>query len=127
MDLSRLGHRAAGRGDRRLRAEPGPPWWCAASTGRAGASRWRWSCWASSTAPAAARRAAWRCCRCARALRLDPLQAEPVLEVLQRLDWCALLAEPGEPRHVLLVDPQVTPLAPLVERLLLADDGCSPR
>lgn len=56
-------------------------------------------------------------------LRLDPLQAEPVLEVLQRLDWCALLAEPGEPRHVLLVDPQVTPLAPLVERLLLADDG----
>lgn len=55
-------------------------------------------------------------------LRLDPLQAEPVLEVLQRLDWIGLLAEDGEARHVLLAEPAATPLAPLVERLLLAGD-----
>ena len=55
-------------------------------------------------------------------LRLDPLQAEPVLEVLQRLDWIGLLAEDGQARHVLLTEPATTPLAPLVERLLLADD-----
>jgi membrane protein len=51
-------------------------------------------------------------------LRVDPLQLEPVLEALQALDWTACLAE--EPsRHVLLVDPRTTALAPLLEALLL--------
>jgi len=55
-------------------------------------------------------------------LRLDPLQAEPVLEALQQLDWIGQLQEEGAARHVLLADPETTPLAPLVDRLLLADD-----
>lgn len=55
-------------------------------------------------------------------LRVDPLQLEPVVETLQALDWIGLLqeAERGqEPRYVLLADPAQTPLAPLLERLLL--------
>ncbi|MBP8271263.1 MAG: YihY family inner membrane protein [Sphaerotilus sp.] len=53
-------------------------------------------------------------------LRLDPLQVEPVLEQLQRLDWVGALTEPGLARHVLLVDPAHTPVAPLVHALLLS-------
>ncbi|MCK6426737.1 MAG: YihY family inner membrane protein [Burkholderiaceae bacterium] len=53
-------------------------------------------------------------------LRVDPLQIDPVLEVLQRLDWVGRLEEDGEPRQVLLVDPADTRLAALLERLLLA-------
>lgn len=53
-------------------------------------------------------------------LRLDPLQAEPIVETLVALDWVGCLAEPGLARHVLLVDPAATPVAPLVEALLLA-------
>lgn len=52
-------------------------------------------------------------------LRVDPLQIDPVLEALQRLDWVGRLEEEGEPRQVLLVDPADTPVLPLVERLLL--------
>jgi membrane protein len=53
-------------------------------------------------------------------LRLDPLQLEPIVEVLQQLDWVGRLDEAGAPRLVLLVDPARTQLAPLLSRLLLA-------
>ena len=53
-------------------------------------------------------------------LRLDPLQVEPVLEQLQGMDWVGVLEEPGLARHVLLVDPAHTPVAPLVQTLLLS-------
>ncbi|RZI66453.1 MAG: YihY family inner membrane protein [Variovorax sp.] len=55
-------------------------------------------------------------------LRVDALQLAPVLETLVAIDWIAPLAEetPDEdPRYVLLADPDVTPLAPLLTELLL--------
>lgn len=56
----------------------------------------------------------------AEALRVDPLQIDPVMELLAQLDWVGRLEEAGEPRLVLLVDPTATPLEPLLDRLLLA-------
>ena len=53
-------------------------------------------------------------------LRMDPLQIESVLEALVALDWVGRLDEEGLPRLVLLCDPAHTPLAPLVDALLLA-------
>ncbi|NZD55853.1 YihY family inner membrane protein [Sphaerotilus montanus] len=53
-------------------------------------------------------------------LHLDPLQVDPVVEQLQRLDWVGSLSEPGLARHVLLIDPACTPVAPLVQALLLS-------
>lgn len=53
------------------------------------------------------------------ALRTDPLQVEPVLDVLVDLDWVARLDEDGAARHVLLCEPATTPMAPLIESLLL--------
>ena len=63
----------------------------------------------------------------ARRLRVDWQQIDPVLRVLSLLDWVGTVQAPGalpasegpEPRYVLLVEPQRTPLAPLVRRLLL--------
>ncbi|MDF1484048.1 YihY family inner membrane protein [Ramlibacter sp. H39-3-26] len=57
----------------------------------------------------------------AQALRVEPLQIVPVLETLVALDWVGQLcdADDGEGRYVLLADADATPLAPLVERLLL--------
>lgn len=61
----------------------------------------------------------------ARALRVDALQLAPVLQALAALDWAGLVTagpgaqQGGEPRHVLLVDPQSTLLEPLVHKLLL--------
>jgi len=55
----------------------------------------------------------------AAAVRVDPLQVEPVLESLIALDWVARLDEEGARRHVLLADPQATLAAPLVNALLL--------
>ena len=55
-------------------------------------------------------------------MRVDPLQLAPVLETLVALDWIAPLAERAAdegPRYVLLADPDVTPLAPLLAELLL--------
>lgn len=54
-------------------------------------------------------------------LRADPQHLEPVLDALVALDWVGQLQEGGEggPRYVLLVSPALTPLSPLVERLLL--------
>jgi membrane protein len=56
----------------------------------------------------------------ASSLRIDPLQIESALEALTALDWVGRLDEEGQPRYVLLCDPAGTPLAPLVDVLLLA-------
>jgi membrane protein len=56
----------------------------------------------------------------ASSLRIDPLQIESVLEALIGLDWVGRLEEEAHPRYVLLCDPASTPLAPLVDTLLLA-------
>ena len=45
----------------------------------------------------------------AESLRADPLQLEPVIELLAELDWVSRLDEGGDARHVLLCDPAVTP------------------
>ncbi|WP_066270952.1 YihY family inner membrane protein [Hydrogenophaga palleronii] len=55
----------------------------------------------------------------AQVLRVDALQLEEPVAVMVRLDWLGRLDEDGE-RYVLLVDPAMTPVAPLVDRLLLA-------
>ncbi len=60
-------------------------------------------------------------------LRMDPLQIEPLLDLLVELGWVGRLDEEGPQRHVLLVDPAVTPLAPLSDRLLLAESASSQR
>ncbi len=54
----------------------------------------------------------------AQVLRVDGLQLEEPLQALRQLDWVGCLDE-DEGRWVLLVDPDATPLAPLVNRLLL--------
>ena len=54
----------------------------------------------------------------AQVLRVDDLQLEEPLEVMLALDWVARLDEDAQ-RFVLLADPGRTPVAPLVERLLL--------
>lgn len=62
----------------------------------------------------------------AQALKVDALQLEPVLEALVALDFAGELVEAegeSETRFVLLADPASAPLAPLVERLLLPQDG----
>jgi membrane protein len=56
----------------------------------------------------------------AETLRIDPLQIESALEALTTLDWVGRLDEEGQQRYVLLCDPAHTPLAPLVNVLLLA-------
>ena len=52
-------------------------------------------------------------------LRADPLQLEPVVDLLEDIDWVARLDEGGDPRLVLLCEPANTPLKPLVDRTLL--------
>jgi membrane protein len=54
----------------------------------------------------------------ARALRVDGLQLEEPLRALRKLDWAGCLDEDAA-RWVLLVAPAATPLAPLVNTLLL--------
>jgi membrane protein len=56
----------------------------------------------------------------AQRLRVDPLQLETPLEVLRSLDWVGQLADEAE-RQVLLIDPETTLLAPLVQHLLLPE------
>ncbi len=60
----------------------------------------------------------------AASLRCDPLQLEPLVDLLVALDWVARLDEAGAdsdgPRLVLLCDPAQTSLAPLLDRTLLA-------
>jgi membrane protein len=55
----------------------------------------------------------------AAALRADPLQLEPLADLLVELDWVARLDEAGAQRHVLLCDPADTPAQPLLDALLL--------
>ena len=55
------------------------------------------------------------------ALRVDPLQVQPVLEDLLALGWCGRLDEEGAQRHVLLINIAHTPAQPLVDQLLLRD------
>ncbi len=52
-------------------------------------------------------------------LRVDPLQAEPIVDALVEIDWLARLDEPGSARYVLLCDPAQTPAAPLLSLMLL--------
>jgi membrane protein len=61
----------------------------------------------------------------AESLRADPLQLEPVVELLAELDWVSRLDEGGAARHVLLCDPEVTALAPLIDRTLLEPGAAS--
>ena len=63
----------------------------------------------------------------AAAMRLDPLQLEPVLETLVALDWVGRLDEGGAQRYALLCDPGATPAAPLIEALLLSPTASSTR
>jgi membrane protein len=61
-------------------------------------------------------------------LRVDALQLEPVLETLCQLDWTGLLKEElaeEAARNVLLADPDTTPLAPLLDALLLRHDDAT--
>jgi membrane protein len=53
-------------------------------------------------------------------MRIDPLQLEPLLDLMVEMDWVGRLDEGGTSRHVLLCDPASTHLLPLVTRLLLA-------
>ena len=62
----------------------------------------------------------------ASALRVDPLQLEEPVAALVALDWLGRLDEDGE-RYVLLVDTTVTLMAPLLERLLLAQQSHTDR
>jgi len=52
-------------------------------------------------------------------LRADPLQLEPVVDLLEAIDWVAWLDEGGDPRLVLLCEPASTPLKALVDHTLL--------
>ena len=61
----------------------------------------------------------------ARQLRLDPLQLEPVLEILVGLDWVGRINEIEDEertRYILLADPESTALEPLLRNLLLSDN-----
>ncbi len=54
-----------------------------------------------------------------KALSIDPLQIDPLLETLIDIDWIGRLDEPGEARYVLLVDPATTLAEPGLAALLL--------
>jgi membrane protein len=54
----------------------------------------------------------------AQVMRVDVLQLEEPVAALVALDWLGRLDEEGE-RYLLLIDPVQTPLAPLLQRLLL--------
>jgi membrane protein len=53
------------------------------------------------------------------AMRIDPLQTEPILQTLAEIDWVGRLEEEGDARYVLLCDPDRTPARPLLARLLI--------
>lgn len=55
----------------------------------------------------------------AQSLRTDPLQIEPILDLLVALDWAGRLDEAGSARHVLMAEPATTPAEPLLAQLLL--------
>jgi len=51
-------------------------------------------------------------------LSVNPVQLEDVLEQLQEMDWIGRLDE-SEGRYVMLVNPELTPITPLADALLL--------
>jgi membrane protein len=55
--------------------------------------------------------------------RVDPLQVEPLMELLLRLGWVARMDEEAAKRHVLLCDAAATRAEPLIDQLLLAPDA----
>lgn len=55
--------------------------------------------------------------------RIDPLQVEPLMEMLLRLGWVARVDEESAKRHVLLCDADATRAGPLIDLLLLAPDA----
>ena len=59
------------------------------------------------------------------ALRTDPLQIEPILDLLVAFDWAGRLDEPNDPRFVLLCSPETTPAQPLLSQLLLEPSASS--
>lgn len=64
------------------------------------------------------------------ALRVDPLQVEPVLEALCALDWIGRVDTEGaavDSRYVLLANPATTPLAPLAQALLVVRNPATER
>lgn len=52
-------------------------------------------------------------------LQVDPLQIEPLLDALVAIDWAGKLAEPGNPRYVLLCDTETVLAERLLSKLLL--------
>jgi membrane protein len=54
-----------------------------------------------------------------KSLGTDPLQIEPLLDVLIAIDWVGKLDEAGNPRFVLLCDPATVLAEPLIAKLLL--------
>jgi len=68
--------------------------------------------------------------RLAQALQVDVLQLEPVLEVLTALQWVGKLVQENaseESRYILLADPDLTPMAPLMHQLLLVKTSSTER
>ncbi|HYR24943.1 MAG TPA: YihY family inner membrane protein [Aquabacterium sp.] len=67
----------------------------------------------------------WSAEQLAERLRTDPLQIEPLLELLQQLDWVGQLNDPRTDhggRFVLLCDPETTAVRPLASEVLLRPD-----
>ena len=64
----------------------------------------------------------------ARELKVDPLQLEPLLEILVGLDWVGRINEIEDEertRYILLADPDSTALEPLLRLLLLTDNDAT--
>lgn len=57
--------------------------------------------------------------------RLDPLQLEPVLDLLVEMNWIGRLDEAGAQRYVMLGDPASMRAAPLIDALLLAPSAAT--
>ena len=56
----------------------------------------------------------------AASLRTDPLQLEPIVNLLLQIDWVGRLDEGDTARLMLLCDPAATALTALIDRTLLA-------
>ena len=63
------------------------------------------------------------------ALQVDNTRLEPVMQALQLLDWVGLLQESNafdaESRYVILVQPDKTPLQPLIQKILLSSNAAT--
>jgi len=61
----------------------------------------------------------------ATALHTDPLQIEPILDILVAFDWVGRLDEENDPRFVLLCEPSRTPAQPLLAQMLMEPSAAS--